>query len=303
MADLSTNIGPLALKNPVMTASGTFGFGLDFMRYGDVSTLGAVVTKSVTLKPRAGNPCPRIYETPSGMLNSIGLENPGVDYFRKKTLPLLKETGATIVVNIAGESMDEYKQLAGMFSDKDGVLALEVNAGCPNVDLGGMQFGRDCGVIGQLIEAVKSATSLPLIAKLTPNVADITPIVKAAGSAGAVAVSLINTLLGMSVDVRKRVPHIKRVVAGLSGPAVRPVAVKMVWEAAKTGVPVIGAGGICDAESAMQFLLVGAKAVQVGTANFTDPAFVFRLPSLLSDFLDEIHVTKLSSYIGTLKTT
>jgi len=302
MSDISTNIGPLALKNPVMTASGTFGFGLDFMRYGDVSTLGAVVTKSVTLKPRAGNPSPRIYETPSGMLNSIGLENPGVDYFRKKTLPMLRDTGVTIIVNIAGENVDEYKKLGGMFSDKDGVLALEVNAGCPNVDLGGMQFGRDCGVIAQLIEAVKGATSLPLIAKLTPNVADIAPIAKAACEAGAVAVSLINTLLGMSVDVRKRVSYIKRGVAGLSGPAVRPVAVRMAWEAAKTGVPVIGAGGICDVESAMQFLLVGAKAVQVGTSNFTDPTFVFRLPALLSDFLDEMHVPKLSSYIGSLKT-
>jgi len=301
MADITAAIGPLALKNPVMTASGTFGFGLDFTRYGEVSALGAVVTKSITMEPRPGNPGPRIYETPSGMLNSIGLENPGVDYFRKKTMPLLRKTGAAVMVNIAGESVDEYKRLASVLDEEEGLLALEVNAGCPNVDLGGMQFGRDPEALARLIEAVNGETSLPLIAKLTPNVVDITPIVKAASEAGAAAVTLINTLLGMSVDVRTRTPHIRRGVAGLSGPAIRPVAVRMVYEAAKTGIPVIGAGGITDVESAMQFLLVGASAIQVGTANFTDPAFVFSLPERISALLDELGEPALSAYIGSLE--
>ncbi|HHN46482.1 MAG TPA: dihydroorotate dehydrogenase, partial [Planctomycetes bacterium] len=257
MADLSASVGPLALKNPVMTASGTFGFGLDFMRYGDVSKLGAVVTKSVTLMPRPGNPYPRIYETPSGMLNSIGLENPGIDYFLKKTMPLLHDTGAVIVVNVAGETIDEYARLAGLLPSDGGLAAIEVNAGCPNVQHGGMQFGRDPRMLADLIQAVRAETPLPVIAKLTPNVADITPLVETACDAGAVAVTVINTLLGMSVCPKKRAPHVRRVVAGLSGPAIRPVALRMAYEAVKAGAQVIGAGGICDVDSAMQFLLVG----------------------------------------------
>jgi len=302
MADLATRIGAISLKNPVMTASGTFGFGLEFLDYGDISTLGAVVTKSVTVKPRAGNPPPRIYETPSGMLNSIGLENPGMDYFMENILPRLAGTGATVIVNIAGESIDEYKHLADVIGTPEGVIALEINAGCPNVDKGGMTFGRDSQMLGSLVETVKKATALPLIVKLTPNVADIVPFVKTASEAGAEAVTVINTLLGMSVDVKKRMPRIKRVVAGLSGPAIHPVALRMAYEAAGTGVPVIGAGGVCDVNSAMAFLLVGASAIEVGTWNFTNPHFVFELPGLISSFLDELGEKSISSYIGSLKT-
>ncbi|MBN1809738.1 MAG: dihydroorotate dehydrogenase [Planctomycetes bacterium] len=301
MADLRTALGSLELRNPVMTASGTFGFGIEFMEYGDISALGAVVTKSITLEPRAGNEPPRIYETPSGMLNSIGLENPGLEFFKEKILPQVVSAGATMVVNIAGESPDEYGEIAGELSADDGIAALEVNAGCPNVDRGGMTFGRDPGMLADLVAAVCASTELPIIAKLTPNVADIVPLVEAAGRAGASAVTVMNTLLGMSVDVRKRVPHIKRGKAGLSGPAIRPVAVRMAFEAAQTGVPVVGAGGISDLDSAMQFFLVGARAVEVGTWNFADPAFIFRLPGLISDFLEQQGETNLGAYIGSLK--
>lgn len=302
MPDLSVQIGSLELKNPVMTASGTFGFGLEFARYGDLSTLGAVVTKSVTLEPRAGNPPPRIWETPSGMLNAIGLENPGFDYFAGKTMPLLAKTGAVVIVNVAGSIIDEYRQLSARVSTLEGVAGIEVNAGCPNVKQGGIAFGRDPETLAELIAACRAETDLPLLAKITPNVTDIVPCARAACEAGADAAVAVNTLLGMSVDVAERVPRLANVTGGLSGPAIRPIAVRCCWEIARAGLPVVGVGGIMDVDSALEFILVGALAVQVGTMNFVDPAFVFELPRLLSERLEGMGVSSLAEYRGSLKT-
>ena len=301
MADLRVKIGSLELENPVLTASGTFGFGIEFARYGDLSSLGAVVTKSITLESRPGNPPPRIWETPSGMLNAIGLENPGFDYFARRALPLLRETGAVIVVNIAGSGREEYHDLTGKVSALDGVAAIEVNAGCPNVKEGGLTFGRSPEMLHDLVASCREETDLPLLVKITPNVADIVSTARAAVEAGADAVCAINTLLGMSVDVQKRVPRLANVTGGLSGPAVRPVAVRCCYEIARAGLPVIGIGGIADADSALEFILAGASAVQVGTMNFADPGFVFRLPGMLSERLDELGAASVAEYRGSLK--
>lgn len=301
MADLSAGIGSLELRNPVMTASGTFGFGLEFARYGALSSLGALITKSITLEPRPGNPAPRIWETPSGMLNAIGLENPGLEFFASKSMPLLRKTGAVIVVNIAGSGSEEYRALAGKVSEMEGVSAIEVNAGCPNVKEGGLTFGREPEMLNSLIAACRRETDLPLLAKLTPNVADIVPVAQAAVEGGADAVCAVNTLLGMSVDVQKRIPRLANVTGGLSGPAIRPVALRCCYQIAAAGLPVVGIGGITDVDSALEFILCGALAVQIGTMNFVDPGFVFRLPQALSARLDELGVDSLSEYKGSLR--
>lgn len=272
--DLSVEVGGLRLANPVMTASGTFGYGLEFLPYLDLRTLGAIVVKGVTLAPRKGNPPPRIMETPSGLLNTIGLENVGVDALVREKLPRLAEVapGVPVIANASGETLEEYVELAGRLDACDLVAAIELNISCPNVARGGMHFGTRPETAAALTAAVRKVTRKPLIVKLSPNVTDIVSIARACQDAGADALSAINTLLGMSIDVEARRPHLSRVVGGLSGPAIRPVAVRAVWEIARAvSVPVVGMGGIFDARDAVEFLLAGARAVAVGTVCFVDP--------------------------------
>ena len=286
MVDISVNIGKLKLKNPVMVASGTFGWGREYADYLDLNKLGAIVTKSITLQPRAGNPPPRIVETAAGMLNSIGLQNEGVAHFLKEDLPFLAKFDTPTIVNIAGETVEEYAELAALLSRVTTIKGLEVNISCPNVKSGGLAFGVDPELTKQVIAAVKKATSLPVIAKLTPNVTDITVIAKAAASAGADAISLINTLVGMSLDLETGQSRLGTLTGGLSGPAIKPVAVRMVYEVARSlMVPVIGIGGIMTGDDAVEFLLAGAKAVQVGTANFVDTEASLKVVKGIEDYV------------------
>ncbi len=270
--DLTAKLGRLTLKNPVTVASGTFGYGHEFHRFYDISQLGAVMVKGTTLHPRAGNKPPRVVETPAGMLNAIGLQNPGVDEVIRTELPWLVSVGATAIVNIAGHSVDEYGEIARRLDSVPGVAAIEINISCPNVDQGGMAFGVHCPSAAAVVSGVRRATKLPIITKLTPNVTDIGEVARAVVDAGSDMLSLINTLVGMVIDIERRRPVLGNTVGGLSGPAVRPVALKMVWDVARqVKVPIIGLGGIVTAPDAIQFLLAGASAVSIGTANFADP--------------------------------
>jgi len=265
------DIAGIKMKNPVMVASGTFGYGEEYSELIDLNKLGAIVTKSITLNPRAGNPPPRICETPAGMLNSIGLQNDGLKVFIEKQLPFLSKFDVPVIVNVAGETIDEYVEVSRTLSRELKVRGIELNISCPNVKKGGMTFGIDPKATKELIEEVRAATKLPLIAKLSPNVTDITVIAKAAVSAGADALSLINTVLGMAIDIKTKKPKLTTVTGGLSGPAIKPIAIRMVWQVAQAvKVPIIGIGGIMTAEDAYEFLLAGASAVQIGTANFID---------------------------------
>jgi dihydroorotate dehydrogenase (NAD+) catalytic subunit len=276
----------IKIKNPIMVASGTFGWGREYSEYLDLNKLGAIVTKSITLKPREGNPPPRIVETPAGMLNSIGLQNEGLEHFLKEDLPFLAKFDTPTIVNIAGETVEEYAELAKRLSKETLVKGIEVNISCPNVKSGGMSFGVDAGLTKQVISAVRKATSQPVIAKLTPNVTDITVIGKAAVEAGADALSAINTVVGMSIDLETGRSRLGRETGGLSGPAIRPIAVRMVYELAHAvKVPVIGIGGIMTGNDAAEFLLAGAKAVQVGTANFIDTEAPLRVLRELNDYV------------------
>ncbi len=269
-----------------MVASGTFGWGKEYSEYMDLNKLGAIVTKSITLKPREGNPPPRIVETPSGMLNSIGLQNEGLEHFLKEDLPFLAKFDTPTIVNIAGETVEEYAELAKRLSKETMVKAIEVNISCPNVKQGGMAFGVDPGLTKQVISAVRNATKQPIIAKLTPNVTDITVIGRAAVEAGADALSAINTIVGMALDLETGKSRLGRETGGLSGPAIRPIAVRMVYELARAvKVPVIGIGGIMTGNDAVEFLLAGARAVQVGTANFVDTAAPLRILAELHDYV------------------
>ena len=271
MVNLSTEVAGIKMKNPVMVASGTFGCGREYSGYLDLNQLGAIVTKSVTLLPRQGNPPPRIVETAAGMLNSIGLQNDGVKLFLENDLPFLSQFDLPVIVNIAGETIEEYAELAKLLRPQPLVKGIEVNISCPNVSKGGMCFGISPQLTAEVIAAVRKATSLPLIAKLTPNVTDITVIAKAAEAAGADALSLINTLVGMAIDIETGKSQLGTLTGGLSGPAIKPIALRMVYEVAHAvKLPVIGIGGIMDGNDAVEFLLAGARAVQVGTANFVD---------------------------------
>ncbi|MBI3317621.1 MAG: dihydroorotate dehydrogenase [Candidatus Omnitrophica bacterium] len=273
-ADLAVRIGKLTLQNPVMVASGTFGYGQEYHRLYDVNALGGIVTKSISLKPRPGNPAPRIYETPSGMLNSIGLQNVGLEAFLKEKLPFLKRLkGPRIIVNLAGESVREYVDLARRLEDAGGIDGLELNISCPNCERGGIEFGVDPRLTAQVVGRVRRVTRRTLIAKLSPNVTDIAGIARAAAEAGADALSLINTLLAIAVDADRWRPRVATVTCGLSGPAIKPVALRMVWQVhrALPRVPLIGIGGIMRAEDAVEFMLCGATAVEVGTANYVNP--------------------------------
>jgi dihydroorotate dehydrogenase (NAD+) catalytic subunit len=273
MVNLAIELAGIKMKNPVMVASGTFGFGKEYAEYLDLNKLGAIITKSITLKPREGNPPPRIVETPGGMLNSIGLQNEGVKYFLENHLPFLSKFDTPTIVNIAGETVEEYGELAKMLSREPMVKGIEVNISCPNVRKGGMAFGVDPKLAAEVISTVRKATRQPVIAKLTPNVTDITLIAKAAVEAGADALSLINTLVGMSIDIETGRSRLGTVTGGLSGPAIRPIAVRMVYEVSRMiKVPIIGIGGIMNGRDAIEFFHAGASAVQVGTANFIDTA-------------------------------
>jgi dihydroorotate dehydrogenase (NAD+) catalytic subunit len=301
--DLSIRIGSLRLKNPVLAASGTFGYGEEFSDYIDLKGLGGLITKSISLHPRAGNPPPRIAETPAGMLNAIGLANVGVERFIEEKLPFLRSSGIPVIVNIACPSVDEYAEVTERLKGCAGLAGIEVNISCPNVEREGMAFGVDPETAHEVIRAVRRRTALPLIAKLTPNVTDIVSIARSVIDAGADAISLINTLVGMAVDVRTRRPKLANVTGGLSGPAVRPVALAMVWKVAQcVSVPVIGIGGIMSADDALEFFIAGATAVQIGTAHFVDPEAALRVIEGLRTFLEGEGVESIRDLIGSLQT-
>jgi dihydroorotate dehydrogenase (NAD+) catalytic subunit len=286
-----------------MTASGTFGYGEEFAPYGDLNHLGAVIVKGLSLEPRTGNPPPRMMETPSGMLNAVGLQNIGVRAFIREKLPFLRRFDCAVIANIYGETVEEYERVAGLLSRASGVAALEVNISCPNVRRGGIAFGAEPDAAAEVTRRVKAAAALPVMVKLTPNVTDIAQIARAVEEAGADAISLINTLTGMSVDVEKRIPHLANVTGGLSGPAIRPVALRMVWQAVQAvSIPVIGVGGILNARDALEFLIVGARAVQVGTANFIRPTVTMEIIDGISAYLERHACRSVTQIIGTLKT-
>ena len=300
--DLSVDLGRgLALKNPVMTASGTFAYGEEASKYFDISLLGAVVVKGISLEPRQGNPPPRIVETPSGMLNSIGLQNVGVDLFLSEKLPFLGERGATVVVNILGSSTEEYLRVAELLSPDSRISALEVNISCPNVKEGGVQFGMNPDTASGLISSLRETTDLHLMVKLTPNYGDIAGMARAVEDAGADSLSLINTITGMVIDVGKKKPVLGSVVGGLSGPAIRPVALRMVYEAAgAVDIPVVGIGGISETDDALQFLIAGAAAVQVGTATFLDPGVPVNILEGVRSYMKDEGMSALSEIVNSL---
>ena len=298
--DLSVQLGRLQLKNPVLTASGTFGWGREYEELTDLSELGAIVVKATTLHPRAGNSPPRITETPSGMLNAIGLQNPGVEVVLAEKLPPLQGLGVPVIVNIAGDSLDDYAAVAARLSSSPVVSALEINASCPNCEQGGMMFGLEPGSLRELVAAVRSATPLPLIAKLSPNVTDIVPLAAAAVEGGAEALSLINTLVGIAIDVERRRPRLANITGGLSGPAIRPVAVRLVWQvaAALPGVPLIGMGGVLTAADALELILAGAWAVAVGTGTFVNPDTCGQVRRGLADYCQRHQIDRLHDLVG-----
>ncbi len=300
--DLAVKIAGLTLKNPVMPASGTFGYGEEFAPYLDLNRLGAVVTKGMSLKPKAGNNTPRICETVSGMLNAIGLQNVGVDAFVEKKMPFLQQFDTPVIVNFFGNTQEEYGEVAARLDDVPGVDALEMNISCPNVKHGGIVFGTDPKAAAAVIALVRKKTRKPLIVKLTPNVTDIQVTARAAEEAGADAVSLINTLTGMAVDIRTRKPRLANTIGGLSGPAIRPVAVRMVHQVVQAvKIPVIGIGGITCAADALEFLIVGAKAIQVGTANFVEPRVMATIIDGLEAFCQEQEIANINDLIGSLE--
>jgi len=300
--DLRVALGPLALANPVMTASGTFGYAAEFANLVRLNRLGAVVVKGISLEPRAGNPPPRIVETAAGMLNAIGLENVGVKRFISDKMPYLRTCGCRIVVNILGDSIDDYAALAGHLSAVAGIDALEVNISCPNVKKGGVAFGTAPEMAAAVTRAVKQETDLPVIVKLSPNVTDIVVMARAVAESGADALSLINTLIGMGIDARTRRPRLANVIGGLSGPAIKPVALRMVWQVASAvSIPIIGIGGIGTAEDAIEFLLAGATAVQVGTANFYNPGATEQIIDGIADYLRQQGESSVQAIIGGLR--
>jgi dihydroorotate dehydrogenase (NAD+) catalytic subunit len=299
---MTVNLGRLKLNNPVMSASGTFGYGEEYAGYIDLNRLGAVVVKGLSLKPRLGNPPPRIMETASGMLNSIGLQNIGVDAFIEEKLPFLRKYNTAVIANIYGETYDEFKKVAKKLSSAKGVHALEVNISCPNVKKGGVSFGTDPKIAARVTRTVKDETGLPVIIKLTPNVTDIAAIAQAVEKAGADIISLINTLTGMSVDLKTRRPHLKNITGGLSGPAIKPVALRMVWQVLqKVSIPVIGIGGIMTAEDALEFLILGAKAVQIGTANFVNPHTTLDVIEGIKNYLIDNRIKDINEIIDTFR--
>lgn len=299
MADIRTDIGGLRLKNPVMTASGTFGYGLEFADLVNLEDIGGIIVKGTTLKPREGNDYPRMVETASGMLNCVGLQNKGVDYFCKHIYPQIKEIGTNMIVNVSGSSIEDYTECAARINELERIPAIELNISCPNVKQGGMAFGVTAKGAQSVVEAVRQVYQKTLIVKLSPNVTDIAEIAIAAEYAGADAVSLINTLMGMAIDIERRRPLLSINTGGLSGPAVKPVAVRMVWQVAHAvRIPVVGLGGIMTAEDAIEFLMAGASAVEVGTANFIDPAVSVKIAQGISNWLDAHNYKSVQEIIG-----
>ena len=302
MANLTTNIAGLVMKNPVMTASGTFGYGLEFADVVNLEEIGGIIVKGTTLNPREGNDYPRMYETASGMLNCVGLQNKGVDYFCKNIYPQIKDIDTNMVVNVSGNTPEDYAECAARINELDNIPAIELNISCPNVHQGGMAFGVTTEGAKSVVKAVREAYKKTLIVKLSPNVTSITDIARCVEDAGADAVSLINTLMGMAIDIEKRRPVLSISTGGLSGPAVKPVALRCVWQVAKAvKVPVIGLGGIMNERDAIEFLLAGASAIEIGTANFVDPAVSVKVANGISEWLDKHGCASVQEIIGQLE--
>ena len=301
MAAINVNIGALALKNPVMTASGTFGYGMEFQDFIDLSALGGIIVKGTTLKPRQGNDYPRMAETASGMLNCVGLQNKGVDYFCEHIYPQIKDIDTNMIVNVSGSSPEDYAECAARIDALDKIPAIELNISCPNVKDGGMAFGVTCAGASSVVKAVRQAYHKTLIVKLSPNVTDIAEIARAVEAEGADSVSLINTLMGMAIDIEKRRPVLSIGTGGLSGPAVKPVAMRMVWQVAKAvRIPVVGLGGITTATDAIEFLMAGATAIEIGTANFLDPVVTVKVRDGIDDWLERHGCHDIHEIIGCL---
>ncbi len=301
--DLSVRIGALTLKNPLIAASGCFGYGVEYADVVDLSSLGGIVVKGLFLKEREGHPAPRIVETPAGMLNAIGLQGIGVRRFVDEKLPELRARRATVFVNVCGTTLDEYVEVSRILSDSEGVAAIELNISCPNIKEGGIQFGCSLNGTYDVVSAVRKVTALPVIPKLTPNVTDVASFARAAEDAGADAVSLVNTFLAMVIDVETRRPMISNIVGGLSGPAIRPIAVRMVYECRQAvKIPIIGMGGIASARDVIEFMIAGADAVQVGTANYVDPFIWPKLLDGISEYLRRHNVARAADLVGTVDT-
>ena len=301
--DLSVRIGTLTLHNPLIAASGCFGYGVEYADLVDLASLGGVAVKGLFLEEREGHPAPRIVETPAGMLNAIGLQGIGVRRFIAEKLPELRARQATVIVNICGTTLDEYVELARILSDADGVAALELNISCPNIKEGGITFGCSLNGTFDVVSAVRKVTRLPIVPKLTPNVTDVSSFARAAEQAGADAVSLVNTFLAMAIDVETRRPKLSNIVGGLSGPAIRPIAVRMVYECRQAiTIPIIGMGGIADARDAIEFMIAGASAVQVGTASFVDPFIWPKLLDGIRSYMERHHVARVADLVGTVDT-
>lgn len=301
MVNLNVKIGTLELKNPVMTASGTFGYGEEFSDFIDLNRLGGYIVKGTTLEPRQGNDYPRMVETPSGMLNAVGLQNKGVEYFISEIYPRIKHYDSELLVNVSGAKIEDYVGVCNRLQESTDIRGIEVNISCPNVKQGGMAFGTTCEGAAAVTRAVRKAFDGTVIIKLSPNVTDIAEIAKAVEAEGADAVSLINTLMGMSIDVERMRPHLSTITGGLSGPAVRPVAVRMVWQVAKAvNIPVVGLGGIMNGRDAMEFILAGASAIEVGTANFIDPAVTVKIVDYIEDFCIRHGVKDINELVGAI---
>ena len=302
MADLRVKIGNLELKNPVMTASGTFGYGPEYADFVELSEIGGIIVKGTTLHPRQGNDYPRMAETASGMLNCVGLQNKGVDYFCEHIYPEIKDIDTNMIVNASGSSPEDYAECAARIDALDKIPAIELNISCPNVKDGGMAFGVTCEGAASVVRAVRKSYHKTLIVKLSPNVTDITEIARAVEAEGADSVSLINTLMGMAIDIEKRKPMLSINTGGLSGPAVKPVALRMVWQVAKAvGIPVVGLGGICNANDAIEFMLAGASAIEIGTANFLDPQVTVKVKNGINEWLDKHGCKSVTEIIGQLE--
>lgn len=302
MADLSVNIGKLNMANPVMTASGTFGYGLEFQDFVDLEKIGGIIVKGTTLHHREGNPYPRMAETPMGMLNAVGLQNKGVHYFVEHIYPTIKDIRTNMIVNVSGSQVEDYAETASIINELENIPAIELNISCPNVKQGGMAFGVTARGAAEVVSAVRKAYKKTLIVKLSPNVTDITEIARAVEGAGADSVSLINTLLGMAIDAEKRKPVLSTITGGMSGAAVKPIALRMVWQVAKAvKIPVIGLGGIMNWKDAVEFLLAGATAIQIGTANFIDPAVTVKVAAGIDDYLNRHGYASVRDIIGALE--
>lgn len=302
MADLSVNIGNLKMSNPVMTASGTFGYGLEFQDFVDLEKIGGIIVKGTTLHHREGNPYPRMAETPMGMLNAVGLQNKGVHYFAEHIYPQIKDIRTNMIVNVSGSQIEDYAETARIINELEHIPAIELNISCPNVKQGGMAFGVTASGAAEVVSAVRKVYDKTLIVKLSPNVTDITEIARAVEGAGADSVSLINTLLGMAIDAEKRKPILSTVTGGMSGAAVKPIALRMVWQVAKAvKIPVVGLGGIMNWKDAVEFLLAGATAIQIGTANFIDPAITVKAAEGINDYLDRHGYSSVRDIIGALE--